>query len=42
LDADERLAIVNDLTDRARAEFGDLDRVELFVEEYTLQGARLP
>jgi ubiquinone/menaquinone biosynthesis C-methylase UbiE len=42
MSAEQRAAIVNALTDRARAEFGDLDRAQAFAQEYTLQGARLP
>jgi ubiquinone/menaquinone biosynthesis C-methylase UbiE len=39
---EQRAALVNALTDWARAEFGDLDRAQAFPQEYTLQGARLP
>jgi SAM-dependent methyltransferase len=42
LDPEARMAILQALTDRARQEVGDLDRLELFTEEYTLQGVRLP
>jgi SAM-dependent methyltransferase len=42
MSAGQRAAIVSALADWARGEFGDLDRVQEFAEEYTLQGARLP
>lgn len=42
MSAEERAAIVDALTGWARAQFGDLDRVHEFTEEYTLGGARLP
>lgn len=42
MSAEQRGAIVNDLTDWARDAFGDLDRAQTFSQEYILQGARLP
>jgi SAM-dependent methyltransferase len=42
MNAGQRAAIVSALADWARGEFGDLDRVQEFAEEYTLQGVRLP
>ncbi len=42
LSAEGRAAIVKALTDWATSEFGDLDRPQEFVEEYTLLGVRLP
>src|SRR5262249_458703 len=42
LSTEGRAAIIQALTDWARQELGDLDRSEEFIEEYTLQGVRLP
>ena len=42
MSAEQRTAIVNALTDWARAELGDLDGAHEFGQEYTLHGVRLP
>ncbi len=42
LGADARAVVVSTLAERARQELGDLDRPHEYVEEYTLQGVRLP
>ena len=38
MSAEQRAATVNALTDWARAEFGDLDQVHEFTQDYVLQG----
>jgi SAM-dependent methyltransferase len=42
LNAEQRAAVVESLTEWARHEFHDLDRPQEFTEAYTVQGVRLP